>query len=198
MKKNISGSRDLVRPPNKLFAVLLGVGLLGVLGGGYHYWEASPTAEPLKAFEPQVIRVGPDEIQLASEQTQELKVGSVEALPFEVRRDAIGIIDYNQDMAVQVFSPYQGRIGNLMVRAGDDVRVGQVLYTVQIPDLAAAASLLITSSGTLKVANQTLRRAQTLYETQSIALKELQQNTADQQAGPGAYPRRDNGPGPTI
>ncbi|MGS0757491.1 efflux RND transporter periplasmic adaptor subunit, partial [Roseateles sp. GG27B] len=87
----------------------------------------------------------------------------------------------------QVFSPYQGRIGNLMVRAGDDVRAGQVLYTVQIPDLAAAASLLITTGGTLKVANQTLRRAQALYETQSIALKELQQNTADQQAADANY-----------
>ncbi|MGS0758043.1 hypothetical protein ACVBEH_27195, partial [Roseateles sp. GG27B] len=91
MKKNISGSRDSVRPFNKLFAALLGLGLLGVLGGGYRYWEATPAAAPVKAFEPQVIRVGPDEIQLASEQTQELKVGAVESQPFEARRDAIGI-----------------------------------------------------------------------------------------------------------
>lgn len=131
--------------------------------------------------------MGPDEVQLTAEQTTELKVGLVESQTFESKREAIGIIDFNQDMAVQVFSPYQGRIGSLRVRAGEEVTSGQVLYTVQIPDLATAASMLISTAGTLKVASQTLRRAQTLYETQSIALKELQQNTADQQAADAAY-----------
>lgn len=114
-------------------------------------------------------------------------MGIVESRTFESRRDAIGIIDFNQDMAVQVFSPYQGRIGSMLVRAGEDVTRGQVLYTVQIPDIASAASMLISTTGTLKVANQTLRRAEGLYETQSIALKELQQNTADQQAADAGY-----------
>jgi cobalt-zinc-cadmium efflux system membrane fusion protein len=187
MKNKINGSRDQVHLVNRLVVGLAALGLVAVIAGGYFYLESNRVPETLKAVGPQVIRVGSDEIQLAAEQTLELKVGAVEALPFEARRDAIGIIDYNQDMAVQVFSPYQGRIGNLMVRAGDDVRAGQVLYTVQIPDLAAAASLLITTGGTLKVANQTQRRAQALYETQSIALKELQQNTADQQAADANY-----------
>lgn len=165
------------------------VGLLAVLAVSYWYLR-SPSESPsqaVKSVQAQVIRTGPDEVQLTAEQTSELKVGPVESQAFESRREAIGIIDFNQDMSVQVFSPYQGRIGSMLVRAGDDVVRGQVLYTVQIPDLATAASALISTAGTLKVATQTLRRAQTLYDSQSIALKELQQNTADQQAADAAY-----------
>ena len=124
---------------------------------------------------------------MVSEQVAELKVGEVKAQAFEQLREAIGIIDLNQDNAVQVFSPYQGRIGQIGVKAGDDVSKGQVLYTVQIPDLAQAASALISASGNLRVANETLRRAQALAEGQSIPQKELQQNIADQQAADAAY-----------
>ena len=186
-------------PPHRLAGVmpqfkplqwaLCGLGLVAVVALSYWYLR-SPSESPSQAVKPtqaQVIRTGPDEVQLTVEQTSELKVGPVESQAFESRREAIGIIDFNQDMSVQVFSPYQGRIGSMLVRAGDDVARGQVLYTVQIPDLATAASALISTAGTLKVATQTLRRAQTLYDSQSIALKELQQNTADQQAADAAY-----------
>ena len=168
-------------------AALYGLALVALLGAGFWYFRPVPANGTVKTAIPKVIRIGPDEIQLTSQQTAELKVGEVASQAFELQRDAIGIIDFNQDMAVQVFSPYQGRIANVLVRAGEDVARGQVLYTVQIPDLAAAASLLISTTGTLKVANQTLRRAEGLYETQSIALKELQQNTADQQAADAGY-----------
>ena len=186
MQKIHSPSASLRRVKPSLLA-LCGLAFIAVLGLGYWYLRSIPASETVKAPVPLAIRVGPDEVQLTSEQLAELNVGIVESRTFESRRDAIGIIDFNQDMAVQVFSPYQGRIGSMLVRAGEDVTRGQVLYTVQIPDIASAASMLISTTGTLKVANQTLRRAQGLYETQSIALKELQQNTADQQAADAGY-----------
>lgn len=187
MKKQIIHLADSLRRSKTALITLGSLSLVVVLGLGYWYFGSTPSSEAVKTPVPQAVRVGPDEIQLTGEQTAELKVGMVESQNFEARRDAIGIIDFNQDMAVQVFSPYQGRIGSMMVRAGEDVTRGQVLYTVQIPDLASAASMLISTTGTLKVANQTLHRAQGLYETQSIALKELQQNTADQQAADANY-----------
>lgn len=184
MKKYIQGMASSWGRLRLWQMALCGFSVLVVMGS-YLYFRSVPDAVSIAA--PQVIRVGPDEVQLMSEQILELKVGVVDTQTFELKRDAIGIIDFNQDMAVQVFSPYQGRIASMLVRAGEDVTRGQVLYTVQIPDLASAASLLISTTGTLRVANQTLRRAQGLYETQSIALKELQQNTADQQAADAAY-----------
>lgn len=167
--------------------LLCGLGLATLLGMVYGFGAPAVAEPPSKIAPAALIRAGVDEVQLTPEQVLELNVGSVGSQNFELKREAIGSIDFNQDMALQVFSPYQGRIGSLLVRAGDDVVAGQVLYSVQIPDLPAAASMLISAAGTLKVTSQTLRRAQALIESQSIPLKELQQNTADQQAAEAAY-----------
>lgn len=170
-----------------LHLALGGLGLAIALGLGLVYTSPEPTKTPVSAAEAPAVRTGVDELQLSPEQTLELKVGAVTSAAFEMQREALGIIDFNQDQSVQVFSPYQGRIGSIAVRAGDDVLKGQVLYTVQIPDMAAAGAALIATAGTLKVTGETLRRAQSLFETQSIPQKELQQNTADQQAADAAY-----------
>lgn len=153
----------------------------------WFFFRPIPESDGNKRAGPVIVRVALDEVQLSEVQASELNVGPSEMKNFESKRSAIGIIDFNQDMAVQVFSPYQGRISSLAVRAGEDVGRGRVLYTVQIPDIATAASTLISTSGSLKNLAQTLRRAQTLYESQSISLKELQQNTSDHQAALAAY-----------
>ena len=175
-----------VRP---VILAVCGVALIGCIAAGVYYFKApSPPARQASETPPVLAtKVGRDELQMVPEQVAELKVSEVKAQAFEQLREAIGIIDLNQDNAVQVFSPYQGRIGQIGVKAGDDVSKGQVLYTVQIPDLAQAASALISASGNLRVANETLRRAQALAEGQSIPQKELQQNIADQQAADAAY-----------
>lgn len=187
MKNKIPGRDGFLHQIKPLTWFLGGLGLLAVLGAGYVYVQTFANEPIEKGVLTPLIRTGVDEVQLTAEQVLELKVGSVGSQTFERQREAIGSIDFNQDMAVQVFSPYQGRISTLSVRAGDDVAAGQVLYTVQIPDLPAAAAMLISTAGTLKVTSQTLRRAQALVESQSIPLKELQQNTADQQAAEAAY-----------
>ena len=174
------------RKKKRLFVVAAGLAVVAMLGLGFWYFQPENIHKTDQKGVPQTIRMGPGEIQLTSAQLPELKIGPVTAQSFESRREAIGIIDFNQDKTVQVFSPYQGRISKMLVRAGDDVARGQVLYTVQISDIATAAAALISTAGTLKVATQTLLRAQALYESQSIPLKELQQNTADQQAADAA------------
>ena len=177
-----AGTNRRIRPRQ---IALAAVGLVLISALIYLASKSAPVAPPsLPAL---VVKVGSEEVQLSAQQAKEMDVGPVVGLSFESRRDAIGIIDLNQNVSVQVFSPYQGRIARVDVQAGDDVTAGQVLYTVQIPDLSTAASLLISTSGTLKVANQTLQRAQSLFETQSISLKELQQNTADQQAADASF-----------
>jgi cobalt-zinc-cadmium efflux system membrane fusion protein len=187
MKKNIPDRVSFLRQFKPLVWLWGGLVLVALVGVGYVFSQASVPEKAVKVAPVPVIRTGVDEVQLTAEQVLELNVGSVGVQTFELKREAIGNIDFNQDMAVQVFSPYQGRIGSILVRAGDDVTAGQVLYTVQIPDLPVAASMLISAAGTLKVTSQTLRRAQALVESQSIPLKELQQNTADQQAAEAAY-----------
>ncbi|WP_293504784.1 efflux RND transporter periplasmic adaptor subunit [Roseateles sp.] len=146
-----------------------------------------PEAPKAVPAAPSVLLLNGDTVRLEPAQAAELKVGPVQTRYFQARREAIGSIDFDQDHAVQVFSPYQGRIGRVLVRAGDEVRKGQVLYTVQVPDLAQAASTLISTAGALQVATATLKRAQALAASESIPQKELQQAAAEQQAADGAY-----------
>src|SRR5450830_1788759 len=171
-----------------VMGLIVGLVLLAAVGGAVYLLRSPAPSKAASESGPVLAtRTGVDELQMAPEQVTELQVGEVKTQRFEQQREAIGIIDLNQDNAVQVFSPYQGRIGQIGVKAGDDVSKGQELYTVQIPDLAQAASALISASGNLRVATETLRRAQALAEAQSIPQKELQQNQADQQTADAAY-----------
>lgn len=162
-----------------------GIACLACFAGAYWYITSGSVHESTRVEA--AAKIGPDKLRMTAAQVPELDVGEVASHTFEQRREAIGIVDFNQDSVVQVFSPYQGRIGQIFVKAGDDVAAGQVLYTVQIPDLAQAGAALISSAGALKVANETVNRAKALYETQSISLKEYQQNISDQQAAEAAY-----------
>ena len=73
------------------------------------------------------------DLQLAS-----VKVEPVEAREFPVEKEAVGSIDFNEDMETQVFTPYQGKIIALFAAIGDDVKKGQKLFTIDSPDLLAA------------------------------------------------------------
>jgi cobalt-zinc-cadmium efflux system membrane fusion protein len=154
-----------------------------VSGCGEHAAGETPAA----ASAPASGKTGENTLQITADQAKEANVGPVESIAFEHKREATGYIDFNQESAVQVFTPYQGRIGTVRVKAGEDVRAGQVLYTVLIPDLPQAAATLISTAGILKQADETLERAKVLAEAKSIPLKELQQNISDQQAAEGNY-----------
>ena len=158
--------------------ILAAVVAVLALGAGLYLYLRPKHAEPIPVQTQATPPAKPaaDSVQLSPEQVKEVSPGPVLEQSFAQRRDAIGIIDFDQDRQVQVFSPYQGRIAQVRVKAGDDVAQNQVLYTVLIPDLAQAASTLISTAGVLKAANETLARAQALYQAESIAQKELQQN----------------------
>jgi cobalt-zinc-cadmium efflux system membrane fusion protein len=126
-------------------------------------------------------------VRVSAAQAAGLDLGTPGRRAFQDVQQAIGNIDFNQDRTVGVSTAYAGRITRVLVKAGDDVRAGQTLYTVDVPDVATAASTLIATAGTLRSTGETLRRAQTLAKDDSIPQKELQQNLADQQAADGAY-----------
>ncbi|WP_230681621.1 efflux RND transporter periplasmic adaptor subunit [Paracidovorax cattleyae] len=126
-------------------------------------------------------------VRVSSSQAATLDLGPAERRAFEDVQQAIGNIDFNQDRTVPVSTAYAGRIARVLVQAGDTVRAGQTLYTVNVPDIAQAASTLVSTAGTLRSATETLQRAQALVGDNSIAQKEYQQNLSDQQAADAAY-----------
>src|SRR5689334_14283877 len=88
-------------------------------------------------------------LELAERDVATVKPEVVANREFPVEKTAIGSIDFNQDMTVQVFTPYPGRIVQLSAQLGDEVQKGQVLFTIDSPDLVQASSTLISAASVL-------------------------------------------------
>jgi membrane fusion protein, heavy metal efflux system len=127
-----------------------------------------------------------DTLELSDAQLQMVHVAAVSEQAFPLEIEAVGSIDFNEDMAAQVFPPYQGRIVALHAKIGDNVAKGAVLFTIESPDLIQAESSLIAAAGLLDLTSHALERAKQLYEVQGIAEKDLQQAISDQQTAEGA------------
>jgi len=126
-------------------------------------------------------------VELSPSEYAQFKVGPAEARDFLIQRDTVGTIDFNEDMSVQVFTPFQGKVISLFARAGDDVKKGAPLFTIDSPDLLQAESTLVANAATLALTTRALERAAQLYSVQGVAQRDLDQAKSDQQAAEGAY-----------
>jgi cobalt-zinc-cadmium efflux system membrane fusion protein len=112
---------------------------------------------------------------------------------FPIEKEAVGSIDFNEEMSTQVFTNYQGRIIELFARVGDEVKKGDRLFTIDSPDLIQAESTLIAAAGVLDLTTRALNRAQGLYATRAVAQRDVEQAASDQQTAEGALKAaRDN------
>jgi cobalt-zinc-cadmium efflux system membrane fusion protein len=127
-----------------------------------------------------------DSVELSDTQLTSLKVETVATHAFPIEKVAVGSIDFNEEMSVQVFTPYQGRIIDLYAKVGEEVAKGTTLFTIESPDLIQAESTLIAAAGVLDLTTRTLNRLKMLFETRAIAQKDLEQATSDQQTAEGA------------
>jgi membrane fusion protein, heavy metal efflux system len=128
-----------------------------------------------------------ESVELSPTQLKSVSVQAVAEHPFTPEQHAVGNIDFDEDMTVQVSPPYQGRIVRLLAKTGDKVKKGQLLFTIDSPDVVQAESTLISSAGTLKLTTAVLERAKGLYAIQGIALKDYDQAISDQQAAEAGY-----------
>jgi membrane fusion protein, heavy metal efflux system len=125
-------------------------------------------------------------VDLSESQQASVKVEPIGEHVFPIEKTAVGSIDFNEDMSVQVFTPYQGKIIGLFAKVGDDVKKGQTLFTIDSPDLLQAESTLIAAAGVLDLTSKSLSRLHQLYETRAVAQKDLEQGISDQQTAEGA------------
>jgi cobalt-zinc-cadmium efflux system membrane fusion protein len=128
----------------------------------------------------------PDTVVLTDTQLASVKVEAAIEREFPDEKQAVGSIDFDEDMTVPVFTPYQGRIVGLFAKVGDDVKKGQTLFTIDSPDLLQAESALIAAAGVLQLTTRNLERLRGLIETHAVSQKDLDQATSDQQTAEGA------------
>ncbi|NDB69391.1 MAG: efflux transporter periplasmic adaptor subunit, partial [Methylocystaceae bacterium] len=136
---------------------------------------------------------GPVVIQLNETQLTAIKLEKVSQQEFQQTRRSVGTIEFNQNKLVTVFPHYQGRILAARPNLGDIVKEGDILFTIQSPDLLAAVSNLITLSGTSILQRKNLERAKALVKSNAISQQQADQVTSDQQSAEGSMKiARDN------
>ncbi|MFN5014170.1 efflux RND transporter periplasmic adaptor subunit [Bradyrhizobium sp.] len=126
-------------------------------------------------------------VELTERQAEAFEVRPVETRAFRVTRNAVGSIDFNQNMLVQAFTSNSGRIVDTFFNIGDEVRKGEALFTIDSPDLLQAESSLLAAAGVLELQTRTLARVQQLLKAGGGAQKDVDQATSDQQTAEGNY-----------
>jgi membrane fusion protein, heavy metal efflux system len=179
--------------PRRAVVATAGLLLLTALIGVAHF-SAKADDSPRANAGPSAVSIPGAPAQSSSTETVELSdaqlglisIGAVSEHAFPIQTEAVGNIDFNEDMAAQVFPPYQGRIVKLFAMLGDNVKRGQPLLTIESPDLIQAESGLIAAAGVSDLTTHILERAKQLFEVQGMAEKDLQQAISDQQTAEGA------------
>jgi membrane fusion protein, heavy metal efflux system len=166
-------------------ALFWGKGFIGLADGQSGRKVQIATAEsdpsgPGKAADTQSV-------DLSEKQAGTLKINPVGSRDFALFKTAVGTIDFNENLLVQVFSQYPGKILKANFNIGDDVKAGDVLFTIDSPDLLQAESTLLAAAGVLELQKRTLARATNLLKAGGSAQKDVDQSTSDEQTAEGNY-----------
>ncbi|WP_298957037.1 efflux RND transporter periplasmic adaptor subunit [uncultured Methylobacterium sp.] len=118
---------------------------------------------------------------LTPEQLATVSTSPVEQRLFSEEILTEGKIGVDEYQATPVFSPYQGRVVQILARAGERVERGQPLFSVQSSEMVQAqndylSALNVLSKGRsqLTLAQAAEKRQRDLYETRATTLRELQ------------------------
>ncbi|SHJ58660.1 membrane fusion protein, cobalt-zinc-cadmium efflux system [Bradyrhizobium lablabi] len=172
------------------FALLI-MGAAGIAAGRYFAGPAgveAATGDRVSAVQPASGGDGgPQFVALTEKQTGSLKIAPVESRNFEVLKRAVGTIDFNEHLLVQVFSQYPGKILKAFFNLGDEVKQGDVLFTIDSPDLLQAESNLLATAGVLELQKRTLARLTMLLKSGGSSQKDVDQSTSDQQTAEGNF-----------
>jgi membrane fusion protein, heavy metal efflux system len=169
---------------NRVRAAVIGA-VIAIAVIAYGVWHLSGDSNSRPAPAANAASADHGSIDLSDGQLSSVKVEPVQDHEFPVERQAVGSIDFNEDLEVQVFTPYQGRIIALFAEVGNDVKKGQTLFTIDSPDLLQAESTLIAAAGVLQLTTKNLARLQDLYTTRAVSQADLEQAVSDQQTAQG-------------
>jgi membrane fusion protein, heavy metal efflux system len=125
-------------------------------------------------------------LELSPSQLNAIKIERVGSYLFAVEEEAVGNIDFDGNLSVQVFPLYQGTIIKTLAELGAEVQRDQPLYTIKSPDLIQAESILIAAAATFELTSKELNRAKSLNGTNGVSERELEQATSDEQTAEGA------------
>jgi cobalt-zinc-cadmium efflux system membrane fusion protein len=166
------------------------VAAISVLSIGAWLVSRSPDIHSAKAADTDVesdVDVAQQTVNVSDRQAGGFKILAAEPRTFRVVKNAVGSIDFNQNMLVQAFTTNPGKIVDTILNVGDTVTRGQTLFTIDSPDLLQAESSLLAAAAVLELQTRTLNRVKQLLKTGGGAQKDVDQATSDQQTAEGNY-----------
>lgn len=108
-----------------------------------------------------------------------IAVAPVEARSVSPSRVVPGTVEADPAKTVRVLAPVNGRVSELKVELGDNVKKGQPLATIDSGDLAQAVADAEKARATEKLTKSALERASGLNKAGGLALRELEQAQND-------------------
>jgi cobalt-zinc-cadmium efflux system membrane fusion protein len=159
-----------------------------VLGSiaGVVLWQRSAARNKLAHSTAEAPKATTDLVVVDEQQLRQVSIEPVGARTITVDRNATGRVGFNEDRLTPVFTPYAGRVLELLVNKGASVGKNQSLVVLESPELVAAQNDLASARSDLAKAKIGLDTAQTvaararrLHEQEAIATKDLQQAEAD-------------------
>lgn len=169
-------------------ACLVGIGI-GIVLAVYVPWSPfgvktapAPAAEPSSTTEapPMLIRKG-NNIFLpeGSPYRERIKIQPVEVRSFTPKILLPASVEADPTKSVNVLPPVAGRVIELKVHLGDDVKLGQVLAIIGSGDFAQAATDVDKAKSALELTRRAYERAKALKQFGGGAEKDVEQTQSD-------------------
>jgi cobalt-zinc-cadmium efflux system membrane fusion protein len=160
---------------------LLGLAVLGLAGRGLFASHARAADTPDGAESAPTLRRDGARliVPAASPLRRTLAVATLAdesvAAPFTLP----AVVEADPARLVKVLTPVTGRIVTIAKRLGDEVRAGDVLFTIDSADLAQAQADAARAHAALALAQRNLARQRELEESEIAAKRDLEQAQGD-------------------
>lgn len=128
-----------------------------------------------------------DTLVLAAHQAENIRLAQVQSVQCKPTLEMLAHVDVDQARELPLFPPFSGRILSIAVQAGDAIRKGQALYTVDCPDFVSAQSVLISAAETLQLTSAAIDHAGRMLAIGVSAQLALEQAKADYRKADAAF-----------
>lgn len=157
-----------------LIMALIGVGIVGA------YYELGGRGQSVA--KPVAVSTTPaDELHYAAGAPQLAAIHSetLPQLPVPLADPLNAQVAYDEDVTTRISAPIAGRVLSIKAQLGDTVKAGQALLLMDAPDLGNAVADVEKATADARLKQLSLHRAQTLYQGEAIARKDLESAQSD-------------------
>jgi cobalt-zinc-cadmium efflux system membrane fusion protein len=138
---------------------------------------ALAACSPKPAAPPQTSAAG--NLTLTAAQREHIQLYTVTEAAYRNTVETAGTVDFDNDQATSVLAPFTGPVSRLLVSAGDKVRKGQPLATVDSSDFATAVSAYAKALATARTNRKIADADKDLVQHNGVSEREAQQAQTD-------------------